>query len=111
MTKREQYIANVKKGIELLDAMQNLKNSEKLTITIEDKGTYDIRCWRYDDPSTVNFSISSSHGIFGQSMNVDIDNSSKVALHCYSYDLFNTRTSAKLQFEHITLQKNKSIIA
>jgi len=107
MTKnnRADYIKRVKKGIEVYAAMAALDKSEKIHITFGNRGEYVITCHVFNHADgTVSRSYTISDGnLFGRAMNIDDDKSGKSYLYCYTYDLFNNKTVAKLNFEHITI--------
>jgi hypothetical protein len=100
MTQREQYISNVKKGIEVYAAMAALKDNESIYIKYG-KETYEIRCSIFIDIKP-SYSILDGQ-LFGRSMNINLDLSTKVSIQCYTYDLFKNLTVAKVYFQDVTI--------
>jgi hypothetical protein len=101
---RTDYINRVKKGIEVYEAMEALKDSENLSIMYGKRGPFNINCSIYSDNHKV-FSINDTK-YFGKSMNIDMEKSGKSYLECFTFDLFGKQTIAKLYFEHITFIEN-----
>ena len=102
MKKRSDYIARVSKGISIYKAMEALEDNGTLMIKYGEK-TYEIHCSIYEHSGQA-FSIGEDK-LFGSRMNIDLDKSGKSYLYCYTYDLFSTKTIAKLNFDNITIVK------
>ena len=106
MTKktRTDYVARVKKGITLYAAMAAIKNNEDLYIKYGERGPFRIRAHEFEHTDHINRSYTISDGnLFGRSMNIESDKSGKSFLYCYTFDLFNNKTTARLYFEHIEI--------
>jgi hypothetical protein len=103
---RTDYIARVQKGIEVYEAMEALtEENDTLSIEFGNRGTFNIQLHEYkfvDGSTRRSYSINDTK-MFGKSMNIDDEKSTKSYLYCYSFDLFSNRTVAKLYFEHITI--------
>lgn len=104
---RTDYINRVQKGIEVYSAMEALEDKDKLFLTIEgvEKELY-INALVYEnaDGSKRRYYSIGEDTIFGKSMNIDMEKSSKSFLVCYTYDLFNNETTQRIPFETITLK-------
>jgi hypothetical protein len=100
------YIDRVKKGIELYTAMEALTAGEKITIEFGNRGQYTITAFDFNraDGSVDRSYAISDDKLFGKSMNIDSEKSGKSYLYCYTFDLFQNMTIAKLYFEHITIK-------
>ena len=106
MTKktRTDYVARVKAGIEIYKAMEALKNNEEFYIMYGERGPFRIRTHEFEHTDHVSRSYTiSDDDLFGKSMNIDSDKSGKSFLYCYTFDLFKTKTIARLYFEHIQI--------
>ena len=103
MKKRSDYINRVKLGIEFMKALAVLEDNGALVF---EYGTekYEIHCSVYDSGMRT-YSVGEHDQLFSNRMNIDLAKSSKVALHCYTYDLFSTKTTANLSYEHIKIIK------
>ena len=102
---RTDYIARVRKGIEVYEALAALAEGEELIISFGNRGEYAIRAYdtKYPTRTERSYSIGERNAIFGRRMNIDNEKSGKSYLYCYSFDLFDNKTIAKLYFEHITI--------
>ena len=112
-TARTNYIDNVRKGIKVYAAMNALNDNEEMIISYGNRGTYRIRCHQYKTIEakcmfTINDgSLFGRAAEFGRFMIIDSEKSGKSYLYCYTFDLFKNRTTAKLNFEHITIINSK----
>ena len=104
MNKRTDYINRVKAGNVLKAFMAVMEDNGKLVFEYGNRGTFEIHCSVYSSGSR-SYSIGKHDEMFGSRMNIDLEKSSKVALHCYTYDLFSKKTTANLAYEHIKLVK------
>ena len=103
MNKRTDYINRVKAGNVLKAFMAVMEDNGELVFEYSEN-KYEIHCSVYDSGMRT-YSIGEHDQLFGNRMNIDLNKSSKVALHCYTYDLFSTKTTANLSFEKIKLVK------
>jgi len=107
---KQDYINRVKKGIEVYAAMEALsEENDTMTIEFGNRGTFNIKMhsFTYADGRTSRSYTISDGKIFGRSMNIDDEKSGKSFLYCYTFDLFQNKTVAKLYFEHITIVETK----
>jgi len=105
-TARTNYIDRVRKGIEIYKAMEAMEDKEKINFKYGNRtNEYEIYCLVYKSGNKT-YSVREANIYFGSSMNIDIEKSTKVYLYLYTYDLFSTKTTAKLDFEHIILTEN-----
>jgi len=100
-TARTQYIDNVKKGIEIYAAMEALKDNESLYIKVANDKVYEIHCSIYSNDRSV-YSIGDCK-LFGNRMNIDMNKSNKTSLYCYTFDLFNNKSSHRVYFQDTEL--------
>jgi len=103
MTKnaRTDYINKVRKGIEIYAAIEALKDNEHVPIKYGTFGNFKINCIEWNSGGK-SYAINEDV-LFGRSMSIDLEKSTKTYLYCYTYDLFGNRTTTKLNFEYITL--------
>ena len=104
MKKRSDYINRVKAGIEIKKAMAEMEDNGALVFEYGTRGTYEIHCSVYCSGMRT-YSVGEHDQLFGSRMNIDLEKSSKVALHLYTYGLFSNKTTANLDFEHIKIVK------
>jgi len=103
---RTNYVARVKAGIEIYKAMEALESGQDFKIEYGSRGEFRIRCHEFDHSDHISRSYSiMDKELFGRSMNIDSDKSGKSFLYCYTFDLFGTKTIARLYFEHINIVK------
>jgi len=103
MNKRTDYINRVKAGNVLKAFMAAMEDNGALVFEYR-KNKYEIHCSVYSSGMRT-YSIGEHDQLFGNRMNIDLEKSSKVALHLYTYDLFSNKTTANLSYELIKLVK------
>jgi hypothetical protein len=104
MKKRSDYINRVRAGIEIKKAMDAMEDNGALVFEYGSRGKFENHCSVYGS-GMKTYSIGEHDQLFGSRMNIDLEKSSKVALHLYTYDLFSNKTTANLNYEHIKIIK------
>jgi hypothetical protein len=104
MKKRSDYINRVRAGIVFNQAMEAMEDNGALVFEYGSRGKFEIHCSIYGSGMRT-YSIGEHDQMFGSRMNIDLEKSSKVALHLYTYDLFSNKTTVNLNYEHIKIIK------
>ena len=107
MNKRTNYIDRVKAGIEIRKTMDAMEDNGNLVFEYGSRGTFEIHCSVYSRGSR-SYSVGEHDKMFGNRMNIDLEKSSKVALHLYTYDLFSNKTTMNLNYEYIKIKEKET---
>jgi hypothetical protein len=104
MKKRSDYINRVRAGIVFNQVLEAMEDNDSLVFEYGKRGMFEIHCSVYSK-GTRSYSVGKHDEIFSSRMNIDLEKSSKVALHLYTYDLFNNKTTVNLNYKHIKIIK------